>query len=82
MPEFNAYHGVSGAQHQQKFTELSQQGFRMISLSVYDSPSDARYAAVWVKRSWTGMGGRTWCRCGRIPECLQHLDGQGLYPPA
>jgi hypothetical protein len=50
---FQAYHGVTGAQHQTNFNRLSAQGFRMISLSVYGDPGDARYAAVWVQRQGT-----------------------------
>jgi hypothetical protein len=34
---FVAYHGVTGAPRQQKFDELAAQGYRMISLSVYDA---------------------------------------------
>jgi hypothetical protein len=57
---FEAYHGVTGAQHQAKVNSLSAQGFRMISLSVYGDPGDARYAAVWVQRSgaaWVAVHG-------------------------
>ena len=49
--EFRAYHGVSAAVHQTSFEKLSGLGYRMISLSVYGDPRDARYAAVWVLRS-------------------------------
>src|SRR5262249_38467491 len=52
---FQAYHGVTGAQHQTNFNTFSAQGYRMISLSVYGDPGDARYAAVWVQRA-----GRAW----------------------
>ncbi len=52
---FQAYHGVSSAEHQAKFNALSQQGYRMISLSVYGDPGNAEYAAVWVQR-----GGAAW----------------------
>ena len=52
---FKAYHGVTSAEHQNNFNTLSEQGFRMISLSVYGDPGDARYAAVWVQR-----GGPAW----------------------
>jgi len=41
---FEAYHGVTGAQHQTNFNRLSGQGYRMISLSVYGQPGDAHYA--------------------------------------
>ncbi|MFC7483252.1 hypothetical protein ACFQX7_29130 [Luedemannella flava] len=55
---FSAYHGVDGAGHQRKYNELSAQGYRMISLSAYGSPT--LYAAVWVKRSgpaWAAVHG-------------------------
>jgi CubicO group peptidase (beta-lactamase class C family) len=57
---FQAYHGVTGTQHQTNFNNLSAQGFRMISLSVYGDPGDARYAAVWVQRqgaAWVAVHG-------------------------
>jgi Bacterial tandem repeat domain 1 len=56
---FKAYHGVKGDQHQANFDNLFAQGFRMISLSVYGDPGDARYAAVWVQRR-SGLGRRPW----------------------
>jgi CubicO group peptidase (beta-lactamase class C family) len=52
---FQAYHGVSGAQHQANFNKLSAEGFRMISISVYGDPGNPVYAAVWVQR-----GGPAW----------------------
>jgi CubicO group peptidase (beta-lactamase class C family) len=57
---FEAYHGVTGAQHQSNFNRLASRGFRMISLSVYGDPGDPRYAAVWVERSgpaWVAVHG-------------------------
>jgi len=50
MEPFEAYHGRTAQQHQEAFDRLSGQGFRMIALSVYGSPSDPRYNAVWVLR--------------------------------
>lgn len=60
-----AYHGVTGAVHQQKFNELGASGYRMISLSVYGDRADPRYAAVWVQR-----GGPAWA-------ALHGLDAAG-----
>jgi CubicO group peptidase (beta-lactamase class C family) len=57
---FEAYHGVTGAQHQTNFNRLSAQGYRMISLSIYGDPSEARYTVVWVRRSgpaWVAVHG-------------------------
>jgi hypothetical protein len=50
-----AYQGVTGTEHQTNFNSFRAKGFRMISLSVYDDPSDAHYGAVWVERP-----GSTW----------------------
>ena len=51
---FEAYHGVTGAEHQTRFNSLSARGFRMISLSVYGDAVSPRYAAVWVQRAGPG----------------------------
>ncbi len=48
---FQAYHGVTAAEHQTNFNKWSAQGYRMISLSVYGDPGAALYAAVWVQRA-------------------------------
>jgi hypothetical protein len=60
MEPFEAYHGRTAQQHQEAVDRLSVQGFRMIALSVYGSPSDARYNAVWVRRpggAWLAFHG-------------------------
>ncbi|HET9898352.1 MAG TPA: serine hydrolase [Streptosporangiaceae bacterium] len=57
---FQAYHGVSAAQHQANFNKWSAEGYRMISLSVYGDAGNALYAAVWVQRSgpaWVAIHG-------------------------
>lgn len=77
---FEAYHGVDGAQHQANFNTLSAQGYRMISLSVYGDASSPLYAAVWVQRSgpaWVAVHGidaaayqtffNTWTAQGYVP---------------
>ncbi len=77
---FQAYHGVNGAQHQANFNTFSSQGYRMISLSVNGDPSCPLYAAVWVQRSgpaWVAVHGidatsyqnffNTWTAQGYVP---------------
>ena len=57
---FQAYHGVTAADHQAYFNKWSSQGYRMISLSVYGDPGNALYAAVWVQRAgpaWQAIHG-------------------------
>jgi hypothetical protein len=56
----HARHGMTASEYQADFNTFSQQGYRIISLSVYGG-SDPRYAAVWVKRSgpaWQAFHGR------------------------
>ena len=62
---FEAYQSVSGNQHQLNLNRLSNNGYRMISLSVYGDPSDPRYAAVWVQRS-----GPAWVAVHGLPAFL------------
>ena len=55
MPTFVAYHGLGGAEHQQRVDTLSPQGYRPISLCVSGDPPFSIYSAVWVQRpgpSW------------------------------
>jgi CubicO group peptidase (beta-lactamase class C family) len=57
--DFVAYHDRTGADHQAHFNMLYPQGYRMISLSVYQRASPL-YAAVWVRRDgpdWSAVHG-------------------------
>jgi CubicO group peptidase (beta-lactamase class C family) len=59
MTDFVAYHDRTSQDHQQHFDTLYPQGYRMISLSVYQ-PNDPLYAAVWVRRpgpDWSAVHG-------------------------
>lgn len=59
MLDFVAYHDRTGQNHQNQFNTLFPQGYRMISLSVYQ-PSNPLYAAVWVRRpgpDWSAVHG-------------------------
>ena len=55
--QIKASHGIDGATLQTRFDTLSKQGYQVISISVYGSPSSARYAAVFRKQ--TGPARRT-----------------------
>jgi CubicO group peptidase (beta-lactamase class C family) len=75
-----AYHGVSGAVHQQKFNELSGQGYRILSLSVYGDRSNPLYAAVWIKRAgpaWAAIHG---VDAAGYQTQFNNYTGQGYIP--
>jgi hypothetical protein len=49
-PAITAYHGVTGAQHTERFNALRGKGYRPITFTV-DDASSPRYGAVWAKGS-------------------------------
>jgi len=49
-PDWQATHGLNSADHQQKFTDLSNDGFRQVHVSGYNVGGDALFAAIYEKR--------------------------------
>jgi CubicO group peptidase (beta-lactamase class C family) len=77
---FQAYHGVTAAQHQTNFDKWSAQGYRMISLSVYGDAGNALYAAVWVQRAgpaWVAIHG---VDAAGYQSFFTKWTGEGFYP--
>jgi CubicO group peptidase (beta-lactamase class C family) len=85
---FQAYHGVTAADHQAYFNKWSAQGYRMISLSVYGDAGNALYAAVWVQRTgpaWQAIHGvdaadyqsffSKWAAAGYYPVLVSATGG-------
>ena len=77
---FQAYHGVTAAQHQTNFNKWLAQGYRMISLSVYGDPGNALYAAVWVQRAgpaWVAVHG---VDAAGYQSFFTKWSNEGYYP--
>src|SRR5215472_14116118 len=77
---FQAYHGVTAAQHQANFDKWSAQGYRMISLSVYGDPGSSLYAAVWVQRAgpdWVAIHG---VDASGYQSFFTKWSNEGYYP--
>ena len=80
MTGFMAYHGVDAATHQQRVDDLGSTGFRPVVLNVSGNPEDARYAAVWVRRSgaaWSAVHGLS---AEDYQARFNELTGQGYAP--
>jgi CubicO group peptidase (beta-lactamase class C family) len=77
---FSAYHGVSGNQHQTHFNNLSKDGYRMISLSVYGTPAAAQYTAVWVKRSGSAWVATHGISAGAYQDFFDKWSAKGYVP--
>lgn len=61
-PLFEAHHGLTSTQYQQKFDKLLNQGFRLIHVCGYTIGNEARYAAIWEFRDgpeWEARHGLT-----------------------
>jgi len=57
-----ARHGLTDAQYQQAFENYSKKGYRLNSISGYESRGSARYAALWTKQAgpaWSARHGLT-----------------------
>ena len=80
LPQFVAYHGKSGAEHQAELDRLTHQGFRIISICVYGEAANPRYAVVWVKRTglpWVSIHGAT---TEQYQKFLDQKTSQGYWP--
>lgn len=79
MP-FQAYHGVTAAEHQANFNKWSALGYRMISLSVYGDPGNALYAAVWVQRAGPGWVAIHGVDAAGYQSFFTKWSNEGFYP--
>ncbi len=74
---WQAYHGVSADEHQARFDQLANQGYRMIDVSGYEQDGQAAYAAIWVQsdgRTWQARHGLT---ASDYQDAFDQLTGQG-----
>jgi CubicO group peptidase (beta-lactamase class C family) len=77
---FVAYHGRSGSYHQAQFDKLFPLGYRIISLSVYDDPTNPLYAAVWVKRDGPAWAAIHNANAAQYQHFFDTCAAQGLGP--
>ncbi len=54
-PAWEARHGLSNAQYQAAFDDLTSRGYRLVQISGYSVNNEERYAAIWEQR-----GGPAW----------------------
>ncbi|PSN63924.1 beta-lactamase/transpeptidase-like protein [Corynespora cassiicola Philippines] len=47
------YFGVTSAEHEERNKALKAEGYRVVSLSIFGTPPDVKYAAVWTKAEGT-----------------------------
>ena len=80
MQTMKAYHGVTSSEHQTQFNLLSKKGYRMISISVYGSSSNPRYAAVWVLRSGPEYSAAHGLNAQQYQDFFNQWTSKGFVP--
>jgi CubicO group peptidase (beta-lactamase class C family) len=79
-PEWQARHGMTGAQYQQTFDQLRSQGFRPIQVSGYEVNGQARFAAIWERSSGPEWQARHGMTGAQYQQTFDQLRGQGFRP--
>ena len=74
--EWAARHGLSSAEYQTAFNDFSNKGFRLTSISGYDS-NGARYAAIWKKQAGPAWAARHGLNSDQYQAEFNALGGQG-----
>lgn len=74
--EWAARHGLTSAEYQAAFTDFSNKGFRLTSISGYDS-NGARYAAIWKKQAGPAWAARHGLNSDQYQAEFNSLGGQG-----
>ncbi|CAM5766824.1 hypothetical protein LMIY3S_01951 [Labrys miyagiensis] len=80
-PAWAARHGLSAAQYQQAFDDLTHQGYMPVWVSGYGGGGDPRFAAVWHKKpnqpAWAARHGLT---SADYQQTFDQLTAQGYRP--
>lgn len=71
-----ARHGMTAAQYQQAFDDFGKKGYRLTSISGYDS-GGARYAALWKKASGPAWAARHGLNPEQYQAAVSHYVEQG-----
>ena len=75
--EWAARHGLTGAQYQQAFDDYGKQGYRLLSVTGYESGGGARYAALWSKSAGPAWAARHGLTPQQYQTAFEDLGKQG-----
>jgi DNA-binding ferritin-like protein len=77
-PEFQARHGLTGAQYQQTFDQLVGQGFRLTYVNGSTVGSEPHFAAIWEKDGGPAFQARHNLTGAQYQQTFDQLVGQGF----
>lgn len=75
--EWAARHGLTGAQYQQAYNDFGKKGYRLTSISGYESGGGARYAALWSKSAGPDAAARHGLNPQQYQEAYNDLSKKG-----
>jgi hypothetical protein len=73
-PPWEARYGLTYAQYQQKFDDLTKRGYRLVHVSCYGIEGQDFYAGIWEQRSgpdWMTLVGMTATQYQRVSDDLE-----------
>jgi Bacterial tandem repeat domain 1/Papain-like cysteine protease AvrRpt2 len=77
---WTAHHGLTGAQYQAKFDELTRQGFRPVCISGYGTGNGERFAAIFDKSASPGWTARHGLTAAQYQAEVSNWSNQGFRP--
>jgi hypothetical protein len=79
-PAFAARHGLTAAQYQQTFDELTGQGFRPRDVSGFGLGGEAHFAAIFEQDGGPAFAARHGLSADQYQQAFDELTGQGMVP--
>lgn len=74
--QYTAYHGLGAAQHQQRFDQLTAQGFRPRNVSVVSAGGERRYTALYEKADIGSWEARSQLTAAQYQQAFQDNVGK------
>ena len=76
-PAWQARHGLSAADYQKAFNDLTKQGYRLTWVSGYQTGGGVRYAAIWEKKSGPAWAARHGLNAAQYQQAFDTFTKQG-----
>jgi CubicO group peptidase (beta-lactamase class C family) len=80
VTDWQARHGLSGAEHQTAFDELTGRGYRLVKISGYEFGGEPRYASIWYQQGGSAWQARHGISGADYQAAISTLDAQGFRP--
>jgi CubicO group peptidase (beta-lactamase class C family) len=77
-PDWAARHGLTGQQYQAAFDDFAKKGFRLVFINGYEIGGNARYAAIWEKRSGPDWVGRHGLNAAQYQSAVDEMTQKGF----